>query len=89
MSTHSDFKSFTDKLFLLQLKEKRIKFSLLKKKLNGINASSRAMRKLCNKMFRGFPEKYRFLKILLPIYLLLKSLVMVTNERPIACKCFK
>ena len=73
MSTHSDLKSFTDKLFLLQLKQKRIKFSLLKKKLNGINSSSRAMRKLCNKMFREFPEKYRFLKILLPISLLLKT----------------
>ena len=59
---------------------------------------------LCNlyrKMLRRFRENDRFLKILKNLHidfnlsqnaspiLMLNNLVMVSNEGPIACKCFK
>ena len=60
ISWHNDFKSFTDKLFPLQLKGGERKFPILKMKLNRINASVPVQ-----VLFGGFRENDRFLKIFL------------------------
>ena len=82
--------------------EKTLKFPISKMKLNRINASS--LVQVFNKMFGGFLENDRFLKIFLPIYLEkfthsfqsstkclppLNGFAMVTDERSITFKCFK